>query len=750
MRAVTDRVRQRALVLGVVVLSLVATLFGRLWYVQVLSGPTYRAAAQANQVRSLVTPAPRGEIVDDEGRPLADDAYEYVVTVNQDTLAAQKDKGAAVLARLAPILGESVTDLKNKIRLCGTPIPNTNKKIGQPCYTGSPYQPIPVKAYDPNDTAGLQQALGIEERSELFPGVSVSEQQVRQYPLGALAGHELGYLQAINAQQLTMPQYAGYQATDLVGASGLEQQYDKQLRGTDSIRKVSVDAAGRVTGTVSQTQPIPGDTLVTNLDAGLQAAVTNDLAQAISSARSHGRLATTASAVVMDVNTGAVMAMASLPDYDPNEFTGGISTANYAALTNPQASAPLISRAYSAAYPPGSTFKAASSATILQNGLATANQVRPCPSEFIPPGAPASSGLHNFEGEAVPGGLNLTGALERSCDTYYYPFAYDEWVLDGGRRLTPATTAKPAQEVFVKMARAFGYGKPTGIDLPNESAGTIFDRKQFAETVAQEQKQACIGATTHPDDPTREHNDATLCHDKTAQSLTAGDAMEFAIGQGGQVDVTLLQQAVAYAAVANGGTLYAPRIAKAFIAPDGTVTQVKPVVAGHVPVSPQNLAAIRTGLTAVIQQPHGTGYGVFPTVLDAAGKTGTADVATPGQPLFDQPESWFASIQPVDKPQYVVVAMVEHGGQGADAAAPLVANIYKDIYGLDGHQAVWPGGQPPTALPTFSATGAVTAPQAGIPAVSPQPPRPGGTPDPKALALAEAELAAQRAQGKGT
>lgn len=742
----TDRVRQRALVLGVVVLSLVATLFGRLWYVQVLSGPTYRAAAQANQVRSLVTPAPRGQIVDDEGRPLADDAYEYVVTVNQDTLAAQKDQGAAVLARLAPILGESVTDLKNKIRLCGSPDPKTGKKIGQPCYTGSPYEPIPVKTYDPTDTAGLQQALGIEERSELFPGVSVSEQQVRQYPLGALAGHELGYLQAINAQQLTMPQYAGYQPTDLVGASGLEQQYDKQLRGTDSIRKVSVDAAGRVTGTISQTQPIPGDTLVTNLDAGLQAAVTNDLTQAIASAKSHGYLGTTASAVVMDVNTGAVLALASLPNYDPNEFTGGISTANYAALSNPQASAPLISRAYSAAYPPGSTFKAASSATILQNGLATPQTPVDCTSGY----KVGNEVFHNFEGEAK-GFINLTQALQYSCDTYFYPFAYDAWVRDGGLRLTTATKAMPLNQVFVKMAKAFGYGKPTGIDLPNESSGVLYDRAQTAAAVANEQKQACIGATTHPDDPTREHNDEVLCktNPAQAQALTAGDAVDFAIGQGGQVDVTLLQQAVAYAAVANGGTLYAPRIAKAFIAPDGTVTQVKPVVTGHVPVSPQNLAAIRTGLTAVIQSQGGTGYGVFPTVLDAAGKTGTADVAPPGTPLFNQPESWFASFQPVSNPKYVVVAMVEHGGQGADRAAPLVSNIYKDIYGLDGHQAVWPGGQPPTTLPTFSATGAVTAPQAGIPTVAAQPARPGGTPDPNAVAQAEAELAAQQAQRKG-
>ncbi|HEY5336318.1 MAG TPA: penicillin-binding protein 2, partial [Mycobacteriales bacterium] len=706
---------------------------------------TYRAAAVANQERTLATPAPRGAIVDDEGRALANDSYEYVVTVNQETLAKEKDHGAAVLARLSPILGESVTDLANKIRLCGSPDPKTGVKIGQPCYTGSPYQPIPVKVFDPTDTAGLQQALGIEERSELFPGISVSEQQVRQYPYGALAGHELGYLQAINAQQLTLPQYADYQPTDLVGQSGLEQQYDKQLRGTDSVQKVSVDAAGNVTGTISQTQPIPGQTLVTNIDAGLQAAVTQDLATAITKARSAGRLATTASAVVMDVNTGAVLAMASLPDYDPNQFTGGISTANYAKLSDPSASAPLISRAYSAAYPPGSTFKAASSATILQNGLATPGTQVNCTGGY----KVGNQTFKNFEGEQK-GYIDLKQALQYSCDTFYYPFAYDAWVRDGGLRLNTATKAKPLNEIFVKMAKAFGYGRDTGVDLPNESSGVLFDRQQTAAAVKAEQKQACIGATTHPDDLARERADATLCHEDpaSAEALTAGDAVDFAIGQGGQVNVTLLQQAVAYAAVANGGTLYAPRIAKAFIAPDGTVSPVKPVVTGHVPVSQANLDAIKTGLTAVVQSPGGTGYGVFPTALDIAGKTGTADIAAPGTALFNEPESWFASIQPISKPQYVVVAMVEHGGQGADAAAPLVANIYKDIFGLDGHTAVWPNGQSPTALPQISATGAVTPPQTGLPTVTRQPARPGGVPDPNAMAQAQSELSAQAAAKK--
>ncbi|HEX7353999.1 MAG TPA: penicillin-binding protein 2 [Mycobacteriales bacterium] len=738
----TDRVRQRVLVLGVLVLSLVATLFGRLWYVQVLSGPTYRAAAVANQQRTLSTPAPRGAILDDEGRALADDAYEYVVTINQDTLAAQKDGGAAVLARLSPILGESVTDLKNKIRLCGQPDPKTGKKVGQPCYTGSPYAPIPVKDYAPNDTAGLQKALGIEERSELFPGVKVAEQQVRQYPYGSLAGHELGYLLPINAQQLTEPQYAGYQPTDLVGQSGLEQQYDKQLRGTDSVQKVSVDAAGRVTGTISQTQPVPGDTLVTNIDAGLQQAVDKELQNGIKLAQRQGKYGTTAAAVVLDAQNGAVLAMSSLPNYDPNEFTGGISTANYAKLSDPHASNPLISRAFSAAYPPGSTFKISSASTILHYGLATPTTPVDCGGAF----KVGNEAFHNFEGEAL-GYIDLYTAIEKSCDTYFYSFAYNQWLADGGLRLTPATRAKPDRQVFVTMAKAYGYGKDTGLDLPNESAGVLFDRQEKAQVVKAEQKQACIGATTHPDDPAREAADKKMCDTPTDQltALQAGDAVDFAIGQGGQVNVTVLQQAVAYAALANGGTLYAPQVAKAFIAPDGTVTKVQPKVTGHLPISPANRAALMKGFTEVVQSSGGTGSGAgFPPQLDVAGKTGTADVAATGI-LANQAESWFVSMQPASNPKYVIAVMIEHGGQGALSAAIVNANIYKDMYGLDGHPAVWPNGQPPATLPSISPIGTVTPPQAGIIGVTPQPPLPGGTPDPIAVENAIAEQAAQAA-----
>jgi penicillin-binding protein 2 len=736
--------RQRVFVLRVLVISLVLTLLGRLWFLQVLSGPQYTQAARANQVRELVDPAPRGQIVDDQGRPLATNRYEYVVTVNNETLSQQPHGGAAVLQRLAPVVGLTVAQLKQKIRLCGPKVP-------QPCYTGSPYQPVPVKQFDPSDQAGLQRALVVEERSELFPGVDVGEQAVRVYPDDALAAHEIGYIRPISAQQLTEAASKGYQATEQVGQAGLEEQYDKLLRGTPSIRQVSVNASGNVTGTLSTTQPVAGETVVTNLDAALQKDVEIDLEVAIKSAQTKGAstgakfLATTASAVVVDVTNGAVLALASAPSYDPNQFIGTLTDADYAKLSDPSASNPLISRAFSASFPPGSTFKGASATAILANGLAAPGTVEPCPTQYTVPGT--TTKFNNFEGESF-GAMDITTALEVSCDTFFYPFAYDEWQHDGGLRAKPAAQLPVAKEVFAKNALSFGYGSATGLDLPGESSGIIYDRAALVKYWQATKADDCKGAKTYAvSDPARAALDQYDCTDGFREQ--AGDAVDFAIGQGAAVDVTPLQQAMAYAAIGNGGTVYEPQLAKAFVKPDGTVASVvKPKVKAKLDAAQiAALSTVRQGLSLVVSGPKGTAAGVgFDKSLKVGGKTGTADVAEVGSPLNGQTDSWFTSLQPIDNPKYAVVVLVEHGGQGADAAAPVAANIYKDIYGLDGHKAVWPNGVRPTALPKLSAAGVITPPQAHPTPVTPQAPLQPGTPDPIAVENAQKEIAAAAAK----
>lgn len=721
--------RQRVFVLRVLAVSLILTLFGRLWFLQILSGSQYESAARANQVRELVDPAPRGQIVDDEGRVLAGNRYEYVITASPATLARQRDKGVAVLARLSPVVGLSVAQLQQKIRLCGP-------KVAQPCYAGSPYQPVPVKQFDPADQAGLQSALIVQERAEQFPGIAVGQQSVRVYPNGALAAHELGYIRPITAAQLTEAAYKGYQPTELIGQAGLEEQYDPLLRGTPAVRQVSVNAAGDVTGTLSTTQPVSGQTLVTNLDGALQQAVETELAAGIALARNQEGsthvplLGTTASAVVVDVTNGAVLAMASAPSYDPNQFIGTLSDADYAKLADPNASTPLISRAFGAAFPPGSTFKGASATAILANGLATPTTPTECNSTY----QVGNKTFKNFEGEAhAP--LNITTALEVSCDTYFYQFAYNEWVRDGGLRNLPT-----ARQVFTTNAKSFGYGSATGLDLPGESPGIVYDRAALLKYWNATKADACKGAQIYKGTQ-RGIDDAYSCTD--GFRLQAGNAVEFAIGQGANVEVTPLQQAMAYAAIGNGGTVYEPQLAKAAINPDGTLahTFAAKVKSRLDAAQVQALSTVRQGLTEVVSGTEGTARGAgFDPRLQVAGKTGTADVADTG-PLNGQPDSWFASVQPISAPKYAVVVLVEHGGQGANTAAKVTADIYKDIYGLDGHRAVWPNGQRPVALPTISDTGVVTPPQPRPAPVTPQAPLQPGSPDPIAVQNAERQLA---------
>lgn len=713
-----DRARRRLVVIRVLVLSLVATLFGRLWYLQVLSGSSYESIARSNRIRDIVTPAPRGWILDDMGRPLVRNQAALVVSVSRTTLATQPHNGAAVLSRLAATLGLPLQTVTDRIRLCSATAP-------PPCYNGSPYQPVPVAEFSSTNQAQAARAIAVEEQRNLFPGVSVSMQAVRVYPYGSLASHELGYLTPITQQELSLPQYRGYASNELVGATGLEYEYQNELRGTPGIKRVTIDHLGNVTGTVSVTPPRSGDNLVLNLDAGVQEALVHDLEGAIAETESHGHYGDSAAGVVMNVHTGAVVAMASVPNYDPSSFTGGISQAAYNALTSPQAGVPLLSRAYQSAYPVGSTFKVISTSAIFQAGLAGFYTRTPCPSVL----QIGTQSLHNAGYESAPP-LTLAGAIRISCDTVFYHYGVQQWLADGGLRNTAAERAHPAKEIFVKMSRAFGLGQRTGIDLPGETAGLIGGRNYTYNYWKQNRTQFCLGAHLHPNDPRREQLDAYNC---LYGFLTLpGQAAQFVIGQGSAQLISPLQLADVYCTVANGGTILAPRLAKALIAPDGQVVKrFGPVVRGHVPVTSAELAYIRGALKEVVQSPGGTGTGAgFPPSLNVGGKTGTAS-----NNLQGNPDAWFASVQPINNPTYVIVIEVSHAGYGASSAAPAVAQLYKQMYGI-GSAALLPGGQQPTALPVIHVDGAITAPVAHPAPVSPMAPQPGGRSLPPGYAVA--------------
>ncbi|HSY16025.1 MAG TPA: penicillin-binding transpeptidase domain-containing protein, partial [Jatrophihabitantaceae bacterium] len=338
-----DPSRRRVLLVGVLVASLICTLVARLYFVQIIAGSRPVQAAGALHAATIVIPAARGDIVDDQGRPLIDDVTSQVVSVDWETLQAQPDQGAAVLARLGRLLGVSARVLGQEITPCGANVPD-------PCWTGEPYQPVPVDA--DADTAVV---LGIDEHRENFAGVTVATQSERNYPGGSLAAQVLGYAGSVTAaDEKSDP---GLNDADTIGRSGLEEQYDSVLRGVDGTQTVELDPQGYVAGEGPTVPAQQGDTLVTSIDAGVEAQAEQALNSEIAKVRAAGKPATSGAVVVMDPNTGRIIAAASYPTYDPQLFVGGISSADYAKLIAPGANDPLVGRAIDGEYAPGSTFK---------------------------------------------------------------------------------------------------------------------------------------------------------------------------------------------------------------------------------------------------------------------------------------------------------------------------------------------------------------------------------------------------------
>lgn len=701
----TDRSRLRLFVMQVLVLSLLATLLGRLWFLQVVTGSEYSAAAESNRVREVVTQAARGMILDDVGRPLVRNRTALVVSVNRSLLPRPKEERAAVLTRLAEVIGMPLPDLQTRITLCGP-------GAGKGCYNGSPYQPVPVK-----EDASPAMALKIEEHRELFAGVTAQFEAVREFPARTgLAAHLLGYLSAVSQTELDATKDPERLRNALVGRAGLEAQYDDYLRGRTGVKQVSVDHTGNVTGVLSETAPAPGKDVVLNIDAGVQQATEDALAAAVDLARTrkekNGPLAgqnykaDSGAAVVLDADTGAVVAMASYPSYDPSVWVGGISQADFTNLTGTASGEPLTNRATQGQYAPGSTFKLITSAASVQDGYPL-NGIYPCPGSF----QIGNSQKKNFEGEVL-GNITLRTALIKSCDTIFYKFGVEQWQRD----LSALAAGGKATEPMANMARAFGFGTATGIDLPGERSGRVADRAWKEAYWEATKDNLCKAAESgYPEvaktDPTRAAYLQQIARENCTDGAyyRGGDAANFSVGQGDML-VTPLQLASAYAAIANGGTLYQPQLAKAVVGAGGEVVkEFAPIKTGTLPVDKATQDYIRSALMEVTG-PDGTArtaYGSFPRGdIPIGGKTGTAEVAG----KFDT--SWFASFsEKPGSPRYVVVGMVTQAGTGGTVAAPMTRSIFEALYGV-GREPVSPapGGNLPASLPTVLTDGTVSAP----------------------------------------
>ncbi|HEX3823881.1 MAG TPA: penicillin-binding transpeptidase domain-containing protein [Mycobacteriales bacterium] len=694
----TDRSRLRLVVLGVLVVSLVATLLGRLWYLQVLNAHAYGVAAQHNQTRDIVTQPPRGEVLDDTGRPLIDNKTALVVSVDRTALQRQPDGGVAVLHRLSKLLHVPYKLLSHEIQQCG--LASSGKTITRPCWAGSPYQPIPVSQLKPS-VAATMKAIQIKELSEEYPGVSAQLQPVRNYPEpeGAQAATILGYTQQIGQTQLAKLSKAQQtiQLGTEVGAAGIEESYQKYLRGTPGLKQITVDALGAQTGVTKNTQPIAGDDVVTNIDAKAQADLETELQNAITTARNHGFTADYDAGVVMNVRTGGIVAMGSNPSYSPRKPPSSYSSQAKYLQAEHKEGFPFLDKAFGTTNPPGSTFKMISSSGLLGDGTMSTGGLYDCPTTF--------QKRTSFEKVPGLGSITLAHALIVSCDTFFFKLGWQDWHNDQ----TLIKEGKKPKQGVQALAHDYGLGENPDLDIPGAAAGHIADRENTKLLWEANKKNYCEGAARRPKGSYLQRLDAQDC--KIGYIFLPGDQENEDVGQG-TVDVSPLQLAVAYSALANGGTVFKPRVAKAILSPSGKlIRRIKAPVRDHIPLSQGDQDYIRNALYGVTTStnPMGTGTSVFANFpmgqVKVGGKTGTAELSG-----TQENGSWFASFGgPAGQaPQYVTVIEVDKSDQGAISAAPFVKKMWDDLYGLQGAKAALPNGVPPT-LHTAIAAAVVAA-----------------------------------------
>jgi penicillin-binding protein 2 len=616
---------RRLVTVAAVITFAFSALVTRLWFLQVLAAEEYRDQATGNYVRLIPVPAPRGRILDRNGRALVDNRRAIVITVDRQKVGDEE----ALLRDLSALLDEPMTDL--------------DERLNDPDYL--PYQPVPVY-----EGASETVAIYLKEHADDFPGVDVREAGVRRYAEGGLAPHVLGYLGQVSPEELKDPSFADLRPGQLVGRGGVEQHYEEYLRGTDGWLKQEIDAQGELQGTLGVRDETPGNDVVLSLDADIQRLAEETMEEAVSQARGIATItgylkATGGAVVVLDPNDGHILALASYPTFDPELFLEPLTSREYRRrFLLPGRNYPLTNRAIAGLYPPGSTFKPFVAAAALRAGYASPGGFYPCPPDFVVPGDTSGTVFGNWT-DADLGVLSFADSLIRSCDTVFYKWGLDFYA-----------DRKPRGELMQHQLRQWGFDELTGIDIPGEQEGRIPDAR-WKQAVHAQYPELFPESTWLP-----------------------GDNINMSIGQG-DVLVTPLQLASAYAALANGGTLYRPQLALRVQEPDGTIVrQFEGETIGRINVRPSHVAAIANALRGVVQG-SGTAAGAFSgwdhTAYPVAGKTGTSEVHG------KQPHSWFAAYAPADDPEFVVAAVVEEGGHGSQVAAPIVRRMLEGLLDLE-------------------------------------------------------------------
>ncbi len=589
--------RPRFLRLFIPILFVVLAFVGivlRLWYLQVFQYEKYRQLAISNRIRLKTIPAMRGMIFDRDGNLLVDNRPSFCAAIVPEDVRDSK----ALYTFLGYVLKMDVKEIK--------------KRLKKRAYYAS-FQPRIIK-----ENCNTVEVARLQAHLSDFPGLEILIRSRRHYIYGTLASHLLGYIGEISERELKKRKKEGYQPGDYIGKYGIEKTFEKQLRGTKGGYQVEVDANGREIKVLRKVEPIPGHNIYLTISLSLQ----QELEKLM-----EGK---TGGSVVVDPNTGEILAMVSHPNFDPNLMTTHMTAKQWKIfIANPEH--PLLDRTIQGTYPPGSTFKIVTASAGLQEGVIQPTTLLYCPGYL-------RFGRRSYRcwKKSGHGWIPIHQAIVGSCDVFFYQVG----LKLGINRLA-------------FYAKAFGLGHKTGIALPNEKPGlipdTLWKRKRFHEPWFE------------------------------------GETLSVAIGQG-YVLTTPLQMAMLVGAVANDGALMLPLIVKEIRDINGKVIfSEKPKIVSRLPVSRKVLEMVKSGLWGVVNEQHGTAHRAKLKGINVSGKTGTAQVVRierkPGSrksvAIHLKDHAWFVAYAPSEAPKVAMSVLVEHGGHGGHTAAPIAGKFLR-------------------------------------------------------------------------
>jgi len=566
----------------------------RVAYLDIIKGAYYADVSRGNRIRSIVIKAPRGKILDKFGQILAGNAPSMDAIIVPSDLPSQPEERRKIADKVAGILGIDIGNAEAEIESQNT------------------------KSLDPIllvENITQEQALILAGKAKDLPGISVENTAIRNYEDSNIFSPFIGYDGKITRDE--MNKNPDYSMTDYIGKTDLEKQYEKQLRGVPGAKQVEVDSLGSVKKNLGNIDPQSGSDLILSIDAGLQKKLYDSLSAALEKTGTKS-----AAAVAIDPRNGGVLAMVSLPSYDNNLFARGISNTDYQSIIGNK-DLPLFNRALNGEYPPGSTIKPAVAAAALSEGTIT-------PSTIIDGlGGSINIGGFHFGDWKAHAPSDVRTAIAQSNDIFFYTVGGGYGNIQG-----------LGMSRMKKYENLFGFGSPTGIDLPGESNGFIPDEQWKL--------------------------------DKLKEKWYIGDSYHCAIGQG-FVTATPLQLANYTAAIANGGTLYAPRIVSQVKKNNGQIESIPPTVIRQNFIAPDVMQVVREGMRQTVTD--GTAQPLKTLSVAVAGKTGTAQFGVQGQQLH----GWFISFAPYENPTIAIAIIVEGGGEGFSSAEPVAKDAY-DYY----------------------------------------------------------------------